>query len=858
LQYKQNLSVDRSILSRTRMSMGWISEILATLPAADDVFFYKLWAERRLMFDGLHSVGDVVDECSTRLVATALKNRKSLLVVLPDSQPHRPAYLLATALISNWLDTRSQSNIPPAPILYFGAEIGIRDQLRRTTIKKLDMSLSDVFSQKDISRGALRINHKDVESNLPHAVTVYAPADPIAIIREYNPQWIAIDFGDASSLCWIDPLMSEAKQRGITVVAWGQNQLSECRNAFTAYGQIFAWPPRMFKIDFETGDSVQSADSFLNTEHHTLLSPMMVDGKGISAFCNGLREAGQLLYKINQKATSKLVGDAVAVHWRYLRSLEALTVPIDFYEAEAPRFWGLKSFGQLRSACEHFRSACKYISMDIYSELEYIGCLLDDAKVNIENNFCAFWEALSNYCVEEPANDEARVIVFTSDARKQLFVFALLARHNFTEDDLRELRTYVLSLNELRRCVNNSYKSNKEDIFLPSKGLTWHPVIAGLPSPLSTSRLLPLFLNHKMDILLYPHQYPSFARRQAVWSELLSPQGDKLTQSIANVAGLPEPEYFPQFPSRLVVATPIEINIETSNKTTASPTGSLWDPDDAVSEVARLFETDDEIAGEELCLTDQNEHGTVSPADFEAIWCNEAIKINFEYGWYAFFAPDDIINVIRIGSGGNDLEQRYIRSLRVNDRVLLIHGQQRQNLYELIISRVHRHPSIELHLAMIRRWQEDIRVAFQNWQGRGGKDLQELLRQMQERGSKLSSTLALSFWLKGYVLCPLDPEDLRRVAEILDMGFVRQFHARIAQAANRLRGLHRGMSKRLNRWLEDHAAGVTQNDDDVIDTELGLTFGDIRNSLLVLCVVKIQTVTGPFLRSNLGWPQKEA
>jgi len=47
------------------------------------------------------------------------------------------------------------------------------------------------------------------------------------------------------------------------------------------------------------------------------------------------------------------------------------------------------------------------------------------------------------------------------------------------------------------------------------------------------------------------------------------------------------------------------------------------------------------------------------------------------------------------------------------------------------------------------------------------------------------------------------------------------------------------------------------NVNDVIDAELGLTFEDIRNSLLVLDVIKIENVVGPFLRNHLGFVKKE-
>jgi hypothetical protein len=99
---------------------------------------------------------------------------------------------------------------------------------------------------------------------------------------------------------------------------------------------------------------------------------------------------------------------------------------------------------------------------------------------------------------------------------------------------------------------------------------------------------------------------------------------------------------------------------------------------------------------------------------------------------------------------------------------------------------------------------------------------------------------------------------MRRVADILGLAFVQQNYRKIDQAASRLRGLHRGLSNRLNRWLESEAAKFSGHDeDDLIDTELGLRFGDIRTSLRILQVRSIQKVKGPFLRENLGKLSKE-
>jgi hypothetical protein len=94
---------------------------------------------------------------------------------------------------------------------------------------------------------------------------------------------------------------------------------------------------------------------------------------------------------------------------------------------------------------------------------------------------------------------------------------------------------------------------------------------------------------------------------------------------------------------------------------------------------------------------------------------------------------------------------------------------------------------------------------------------------------------------------------MRRAAEALGIKFVAQNYRAIAKGARRVRGLHRGLSNRLNRWLADQAPGGTERmGDDIIDHELGLTFNDFRNSLVVVDVMNLEIIRGPFLRSRLG------
>ena len=169
------------------------------------------------------------------------------------------------------------------------------------------------------------------------------------------------------------------------------------------------------------------------------------------------------------------------------------------------------------------------------------------------------------------------------------------------------------------------------------------------------------------------------------------------------------------------------------------------------------------------------------------------------------------------------------------------------------MTRLHQHPSLDLPIKLIRRWQSDFASSFGKWRIHQRLGLEELLEQMRRRGSALTSSFTLRIWLCGGTLCPENPDDLLRLAEVLDMDFVRQNYRHIHRAAIRLRGLHRGLSKRLNRWLEQQATGLTGGSDGaVIDADLGLTFGDFRNSLLVLRVATVQPITGPFLRTSMG------
>jgi hypothetical protein len=876
----------------------WLTQAFSNLPRSRDPFFRRLWGEGLLRFNQPGQIPDGLDEWSARLVCAGLERRQQLFILLPDFQPRRPALLFATGLIMCALDhlrileatlrvregnTREQEDgnvaqpIPAYRVLYFGSTVGIRQQLGQIELQgrlRKQLNLADVFQEETtirkkaaqtrvVGRRGRRATEDEPEIHLPRVLCVYAPPDPVAILEQHPANWIAVDCGDEAELHWLFPLLQGAVAQGIPLIAWGQNPLSECVTEFAQLGNIFQWavPPAQPSVPaYQLNNAPELA---FHAGVTTRLQPVVLEGDAVDDFAPSLRDAGRVLARGTRRSVGPLGKDTLRAYWGYLRSLEVLSVPYNFYEVEAPRLWGLKSFTQWQAVCERFRAATSPSYPDLCTFLDEAHAHLELALEYLRTAEPPLWSALVALCAESAPVGAGRLFVFASAARRQLFALALLARHNLSEEDLLAHRVWLLSLEELRRAVRwrALARDNAED-FAPFKiepTLRWHPILVGLPSPIIRPKLLPVLSQETVDVLLYPYQAAALVRRAHDWAEYLTSNPSKMAIALSRLLETVMPDNSPEIPPRLYVDASAGTVVQKDLVKTRQDVGPLLQLEDPVGEIAYLLEADEETVKDDIAaLATSGNSLELTNTEEMLPWCESAIEIKFDQGWQAHFAPDEMINVIVTTPSGQQIDARYVRSLNMGDRVVVIYGQQRQNLYDLIISRVHQHPSIELHLALIRRWQDDFSTAFNRWRQHGVRNLEELLRQMQSRGSTLISSLTLRQWLSGETLCPQDEGDLCRLAEVLDLGFVRQYHRRIYRAANRLRGLHRGLALRLNHWLEQQTAGLaTGNDDDLIDSELGLTFGDFRSSLLILRVSAVQSVAGPFMRTSLGKLEKD-
>ena len=804
----------------------WLKNGIASIPTRSEATFTQLWDDERLEYQNGSKGGDSVDRANARLASSTLERRLQLLIVLPDDLHQRPPLLFGGALISQWWDRRALG-LPAGKVLYFGTTVGIREHLSRVRVGWLQ--LSDVFPQSRASPSEANPRRlKGVVSYdgtaLPEVVCAYSPSDPSGLLEAYRPTWIAIDCGNQRDIRWLPQLLAQARARSIPVIAWSHNPLSEVPRHFEANsrGQVIRWP---FDFPVEFGPAVE---------------PIVVEVID-DDLLQYLRDAYRRLAKASAASTGeRLVSDALSITWRIQRQLEQLTVPFDLFESETSNHWGMQSTQRLIGGAQRFISELGASHQSVAESLSEALSLHEQIVDGFSASNPPLWDALSRLCLEDGAIDGNRQIVFSSRARKQMFSLALLSRYNISEDDLSELGIRLTSLTEMK----TTFSARSPDAVLTSDSA----LLASLPSTSLNASMLPLMSYKTLDVLVLPFQTSALSKWVADLRTSLSASPTAARAVIEARSGSMPAGANPPDEAPLPLGDGRRIALGTGQIVKAKDSGPLVPTLDVVSELSWYMdssEEDEAAAG-----------GSPGLQVEEQVWVSEAIEIHVADGWRGFFAPEDKLNVVVQSGTRRRTEERFVRSLREGDRILVIHGQKRQSLYELVISRVHNHPAMEIHLALIGQWQEELAESFRA-RRRTGWTYQDVLTKIRDQGSHISSTQTIRLWVLGQVLAPDDPKDLLRLARTMDMRFVEQYHSRINVAAQRIRGLHIGLSLRLNRWLKAQVTNISEEDFEVFDDELGLSFQDFRDSLGIHTVESILAASGLFLRDSLGSFQRE-
>ncbi len=830
----------------------WSEQVCKDLPAQKAHAFRNIWDRRLLTVNGGRTACDTIDEQSSALVWSALEREERLLVVMPDFAEHRRAVLLATGLIYSVFHPRSGSMFPNRRrrIVYFGTHIGIREQLSSVRLSSWQMKFSDAFPQYNLGRLGTGVGNigrsagpAEDPSHTPEVITVYAPADPRAVLDKEMPDWVAIDLGDQSRVPWLAQVLCYTRERQIPVIGWGLNPLADAVSVFKTAGLVHIWPlsGRGGGLSLRTSGNGASGHAAA-----TSIQPLVLTGTGIDAIDSDLRRAVQELAATRTNENT-LPRAAVLAHWRFVRSAEALCVPVDFHEAEAPRLYGLRSFHYLRQSCNSFQEHCSSGHQNLAAKLEMAEARTSAAIENIRQGSPPLWRALCSLILDEPTNREIRYLAFSSRSRKQLFLLALLTYYNITESDLAEIGTVPVTLGELSDVELFSLNPTSGDERSHAPG-TGSVLLTNVPSPHVTGNLLPCFWRRSVDVFIYEYQQRSLSRRVVEWASRCNPDPEFLTSSLLAIGGK-DRLATPPVAKRVVISQAAEFDTGAGRKTGSRPYDrSLLHGFDPEDELSRLFS---DGSGEDDAATAPISDEKITQESADEL-CSDAVYLSFEQGWHGVFAADERLYVVVSTPEGPTTEQRYISAVRVGDRVLLIYGERRQSFYDLLISRVHGHPSFALHVALVKRWQDEIAQAYYEYSRRERGSLSSLHRALQDEGSSISYAEVRN-WLLGKILCPDEPDDLLRLGTALRVPFVITNYKRIHVAAKRLGGCHRALSRRLNSWLRAQAMNSESGQEqDVIDADLGITFDDFRSSLMLLRVLEKRTVSQAVFKSRLG------
>ena len=816
-----------------------IYTFLNQLESSQDTFFSEVWGKKRLWFEGGAIHIDEVDLHSAQLACSAQSQQKPILIVLPDELPHRIPVLFATLLLRQAFNNIN-SNGDPQNVVYFGLMASIRDHLSKTYCG--EFCLKEIFNQIDLKKTfGSNLPRHDFQNSLPYVIFSNMPTDPGNILDTYLPTWCFIDLGYGERLNWFPQCLATLEQKRGPVVACIQNPLSDTIQQCKQAGwQIFRWPYLMHNKTHNEGVSVQ---------------PLVLQGETVESHSEQYRRVYKNLYALSKKAKGKFASDSLRVVRQYASNLEQLIAPHKFYEAESRRFWGIYSLSNSQQTAQHFVESLQKDNSPLAEPLHTACETLNQIHQELQSmEEPPLWQTLCNFCVPESREDNVRLLIFPSEARKALFTLALLAYYDFSTDDLASINVWLVSLRRFnqwqRERENYQFQREIYDNSMPPVEKLWHPLLIGVPR--QDAKYAALLRSDKLDFLLYQHQTRGFQYNINQWNQAIHDKhpANLKTLSVLNPDGqqLPVTDNGNSVSKRVVIAAPRQWAVEESEEVVLPEAKELFRVPERVDEIAWLMQLDDNAFPDEQVLLDQTSSETeVTPHN--VMTTDQITHIIFQEGFHIRFPQNATVQVVLETNTGRKLDERSVRSLRLNDVMLFIHGQNRQNLYDLIVSRVHAHPSIALFVSLIQRWQEEIAESAR----KSDFTLEEILDQMQQRGSELQTPQAIQLWIDGQVLCPNKLADLQRIAEILNISFVKRYYREIGRAATRLRGIHIKLSRRLNQWLQ-HGAVEASSDQvhDFIDSELGITFNDFQDALRLLTVKEIKQEEGIFLISDLG------
>jgi len=655
-------------------------------------------------------------------------------------------------------------------------------------------------------------------STRPELVCACRPSRPSKLIYDFPPDVVLIDMTGHEPLPWLPQVAAVVSKNNLPAVAWANNFLAPEIDALRDAGWlIFRWSPQPGP---GSTDERQALRAYLTTDWHAGIIPLIIASPAGSPG-ELMASAADVLFRLRSEESRPITRDAVTLLNLTLRALTRLAVPLARYEEESKYFWGLYPIRELLAGAERFVSATRIVGLP--GEAEKALDLLKATYDLYREKDPPLWTALSRILTE--LDDSERLVICPNASLCRLFSETLAGYLGLSAEELRELGITFSWPKNLRSRTHG----------------TCVPLIVGAPGSYDWSRLSPLCGAERIEVLVYPHEFRLLRYSVREMSARAVIDVNENLASLASLVNKEPPHIEREVSQAMVLAAPKLIALDGQDAVETQVDQYRLLPDlDSAAEWEALLPRD--------CSEEMADLGVLD-ADGSAI-TDRAIRITFDGGDVIYFERDDIVQAVVNGA----LEERTAASVSPGDQLLVIDGQRRQSLYSLILGRLHDHPAVRIHLNLMERWWEEIEAAYiRKWHGFGKSDW-SLLQEIQNRGSRITTVQTIQNWVRC-IHCPEDSEDMRRMAEALDMAFSKASYRLIHKAAQRVHVLHRNISRRLNTWLQQHLEGYGNADevlDGIVDDDLQLTLRDFQDSVVLLGVRTVEAVGDPILRSRLG------
>jgi hypothetical protein len=189
-------------------------------------------------------------------------------------------------------------------------------------------------------------------------------------------------------------------------------------------------------------------------------------------------------------------------------------------------------------------------------------------------------------------------------------------------------------------------------------------------------------------------------------------------------------------------------------------------------------------------------------------------------------------------------------SLEPGDRLIVVAPEAREFIASRVLSARRDEERDTPANRMIRRWQQELATGID----RLGLSHADVLRRIRELGSRRATSGVIRQWAAGEVLGPLDPQDIRRVGEVVGSEWLKENWRSVGAALFAVRNGHRVLGRRITQIIQKAALGeheVSTKDKDFLAL-LGITMGRLQDAVSVLTVEQVSSDAGMVPVDRIG------